>query len=152
MSDTGIGIERDRLDALFQPFEQLDASTARPADGTGLGLSISRTLVQELDGRLVVESEVNDASTFRLELTTGPLAATRWLSPKTAAQMQRRAVVTPETLTECLFVCVPGRRENEVVWRELGFDYFLQKPAPIDAVERLLTGGKPAALEPTYRR
>jgi len=54
--DTGIGIPRDRLDRLFKPFSQVDASTSRHYGGTGLGLVISQRLVNLMDGRMWVES------------------------------------------------------------------------------------------------
>ena len=47
----------------------------------------------------------------------------------------------PELLT-CLFVCYTGRREDEINWRDLGFDYFLQKPARLEQIERVILRGK----------
>ncbi|MGD0678422.1 MAG: ATP-binding protein [Polyangiaceae bacterium] len=62
--DTGIGIPPDRLDRLFQPFSQLDASTSRRFGGTGLGLVISRDLARLMGGDLTVESQQAHGSTF----------------------------------------------------------------------------------------
>ena len=64
--DSGIGIPEDRLDAIFDHFEQADNDTSRSFGGTGLGLSISRQLAELMDGTLTVESEVGEGSTFRL--------------------------------------------------------------------------------------
>jgi PAS domain S-box-containing protein len=67
--DTGVGIPPDKLETIFESFEQLDSSTSRSFQGTGLGLSICRSLCSLLDYRLTVESEVGEGSTFRVELT-----------------------------------------------------------------------------------
>jgi PAS domain S-box-containing protein len=66
--DTGIGIPRERLDAIFEAFEQADSSTARRFGGTGLGLPISRALCELLGYRLDVRSEVGVGTEFTIEL------------------------------------------------------------------------------------
>ncbi len=64
VEDSGIGIAPDKLETLFQPFNQADASTTREYGGTGLGLSISKNLCELMDGSLTVESEVDEGSIF----------------------------------------------------------------------------------------
>ena len=62
--DTGVGIAPDKKQSIFSEFTQADASTTRTHGGTGLGLSISAKLVQLMGGRIGVESEPGQGSTF----------------------------------------------------------------------------------------
>src|SRR5581483_776460 len=65
--DTGIGIKKDLIGGIFQPFNQL-AETDRRVGGTGLGLAISRELVRSMGGDLRVESTFGEGTTFWFEL------------------------------------------------------------------------------------
>ena len=68
VKDTGIGIESEKLESVFDKFTQADNSTTRVYGGTGLGLSISRRIVSLMDGQMWVESVFGEGSTFIFEM------------------------------------------------------------------------------------
>lgn len=68
VKDTGIGIPADKVTSIFEAFRQTDSSITRRFGGTGLGLSISAQLATLMHGRIWVESELNQGSTFFVEL------------------------------------------------------------------------------------
>jgi len=68
VADTGLGIPPEAMATLFEPFTQVDGSSTRPHGGSGLGLAISSRLVRLMGGKLAVDSEVGQGSTFSFTL------------------------------------------------------------------------------------
>ncbi|MDM8565295.1 ATP-binding protein [Candidatus Halobeggiatoa sp. HSG11] len=76
ISDTGIGIAKDKLTKIFQSFEQEDGSTERKYGGTGLGLTITKQLVELHGGKIWIESQVGVGSKFSFTLPISKSVAT----------------------------------------------------------------------------
>ena len=77
VSDTGVGIDKEKQTAIFAPFSQGDTSTTRIYGGTGLGLTVSARLVEMLNGKIWVESEPGKGSIFHFTVRFGLQTATR---------------------------------------------------------------------------
>ena len=94
--DTGIGIPADRVEAVFEAFDQADASTSRKYGGTGLGLAISSHLVEMLGGDIGVESKEGEGSTF-------------WFTAKFDKPKDGVSVGMKETKLSCnVLIAAPG--------------------------------------------
>jgi signal transduction histidine kinase len=72
VEDTGGGIEAEHLEAIFEPFWQIDSGVTRSVGGTGLGLGVTRRLAELLGGRVSVESEPGRGSVFVTRLPYRP--------------------------------------------------------------------------------
>ena len=104
--DTGIGIPKDRMDRLFQAFSQVDASTTRRFGGTGLGLSICRSLVEMMGGKIWVESQPEQGSTFSFTILAESAPSTTHFHPRgTHPDLEGRPVlVVDDNATNRLIV------------------------------------------------
>jgi signal transduction histidine kinase/ActR/RegA family two-component response regulator len=75
--DSGIGVDPERLEQMFQPFVQADVSTTREYGGNGLGLAIAKELVELMGGTIGASSELGRGSTFWVELSLPEVATTQ---------------------------------------------------------------------------
>jgi PAS domain S-box-containing protein len=75
VADTGVGIEPEHREVIFEPFRQLDQTTTRTVGGTGLGLSVTRSLARLLGGDVAVRSELGQGSTFIVRIPSGGAAS-----------------------------------------------------------------------------
>ncbi len=96
VADTGIGISPEHLDTIFERFTQADASTTRRFGGTGLGLSICKSLIEQMQGRIWVESTPGQGSVFHVALPLiAASCALRDCSPPEELQLKRLLLIVP---------------------------------------------------------
>ena len=94
IQDTGIGIPADRLELLFLPFSQGDASINRRYGGTGLGLVISKQLCELMGGKMWVESRENYGSTFHFTMPAMPAVPPEQAMDNSSLTLQSEGVQT----------------------------------------------------------
>ncbi|MDT8318820.1 MAG: ATP-binding protein, partial [bacterium] len=106
VKDTGIGIEKDKLETIFEGFSQADGSITRTHGGTGLGLTISRKLIEMMGGELHVESAIGKGSRFyfTLELKVAP--------GKAGAEKEGPVQATPEELLPLKILLTDDSEDN----------------------------------------
>ncbi len=133
--DTGIGIPPDRMDRLFRPFSQVDASTTRIYGGTGLGLVISRRLAQALGGDLRADSEPGRGTTFTFTsvMQIGPERRNDAQTEALAASLSGRvALVVDDNAT--------NRRVLQLLIQQWGMNC-VEADGPAAAIE-IVAGGR----------
>jgi len=96
VTDTGVGIEVDKLGYIFDEFQQADTSTTRKFGGTGLGLAISKRLAEAMDGKIGVSSEYGKGSTFWFEVSLPTREANEIVWQSTFDPSERRVLVVDD--------------------------------------------------------
>jgi len=111
VEDNGVGISRDALQSIFEPFEQESESTVKRFGGTGLGLPITKALVEKMQGVIQVVSRQNEFTRFTVELPLEPAAAGP-LSAEDAGSRQVQHLCN----TLCVLFSSDERRSQD--WRD----------------------------------
>ncbi len=93
VEDNGIGIPKEKQEAIFRAFEQVDGSTSRKYGGTGLGLSICSQLVNMMGGKIWVESKAGEGSTFHFTLVLKLQKVQEPLSAPEASELSQQRVL-----------------------------------------------------------
>jgi len=103
VQDTGVGIAEEKLQRIFEAFEQADTTMTRRYEGTGLGLAICSRLVELMGGRIWVDSEVDKGSTFHFTVRFEPAPETylAQASKSTASLDGKRILVVDDNATNC---------------------------------------------------
>lgn len=120
VKDSGIGMKKEFLEHLYEPFEQADNGIARKYGGTGLGMAITKNLVAIMDGTIEVESQEGAGTTFMVDLPFGVSKVDK----KTAAEMEEmRVLVVDDDNDTCehAVVLLKGMGVN-VGWALNGFE------------------------------
>lgn len=120
VKDSGIGMKKEFLEHLYEPFEQADNGIARKYGGTGLGMAITKKLVAIMDGTIEVESQEGAGTTFMVDLPFGVSKVDK----KTAAEMEEmRVLVVDDDNDTCehAAVLLKGMGVN-VDWALNGFE------------------------------
>lgn len=95
VKDTGVGIPEDKQDIIFQRFRQIDKSLTRKSEGSGIGLSIVKSLVEIMDGKITVQSEVGKGSEFIIKLPVK-------LIEESTSEASKEAACTSENKVESI--------------------------------------------------
>ena len=143
VQDTGIGIPEDKLDTIFEAFEQADTSTTRRYGGTGLGLAIVSRLVELMQGNIWVDSEVHRGSVFHF---------TARFQRASAESVATATTIHPPILQGLRVLIVDDNTTNRRILTEMLTNWAMQPLAvasvadAIDELERMSRAGTPYAM------
>jgi len=120
LSDTGIGMSKEAVERIFNPFEQADASISKRFGGTGLGMSITKNLVALMDGQIQVESELGVGTTFIVDLPFQKGGESIGPEPDFAQQGLRALIVDDEQQVCEQTAVLLGKIKIDAEWRLSG--------------------------------
>lgn len=135
--DEGIGMSQEKLDKIFNPFEQADTSITRSFGGTGLGLSISKSIVELMGGKINVESKLGQGSRFWFDVTFNYGVLDKADSSKSSlleegSLAQYRALIVDDALLNrkvlCTFLEKTGIKIEEAASGEEAIEKYLHSP------------------------
>ncbi len=104
VSDTGIGMSKEFLTNIFDPFERERTSTVTHTEGTGLGLSIVKSIVDIMGGTITVDSEVNKGTCFKIELKF------RLVEQEIIQKLRNNETIEPKLITDEVKSRFKGKR------------------------------------------
>ena len=101
IEDTGIGIPPEKIDSIFNKFQQADGSTTRAYEGTGLGLTIAQRLIKLMGGNITVTSEFGKGSQFNIDITLPVVAQQRQTELDISTIANSKILIVDDNLTHC---------------------------------------------------
>ena len=137
VKDTGIGIPKDKLDSVFERFNQVDNSRTRKYGGTGLGLTISKLYVELMGGKIKVKSELNQGSTFYFILNFPLQTESKMASIWEPYKANVRVLIIDDTLNGEVIKKHIGSPLCELINSNEAINYLLaadQRKQPFDVV------------------
>jgi len=134
ITDTGTGIPEDKLELIFESFEQASRSTSRKYGGTGLGLSICKQLVEKQGGSILVKSKVDEGSTFSFTLS--------FQKTNIESKIESEEVVSDNEIQDIKVLLVEDIKLNQllmkIILEDFKFKYDIADNGKI-AIEKLQT-------------
>ncbi|WP_442485332.1 CHASE3 domain-containing protein [Aeoliella sp. SH292] len=111
VNDTGIGVDPDSIERIFDPFVQADSSTTRTRQGSGLGLAICRRLAEALGGTITVDSRKGQGSSFTLTIDCGNVTDVDLIHATLFVKKPEQLVAPVHTKLDCTVLVVDDRRD-----------------------------------------
>jgi len=122
IKDSGIGMTQDQMKRIFTPFTQASGSIASQYGGTGLGMSITKEIIEAMNGRISVRSEIGNGSIFLITLPLEVEASENHISLQSSSlvgQMLEKATPEPTSYDSLKVLVVDDNSTNHLVVRSL---------------------------------